>query len=451
MADLPRSSSAPGSGSRRTTFGLDPTRRQLRARSSNDTPPAAPPAPARTFRALLPPDGEHEAQRVSVEKVLRANGAAWRVRWRDDQGRPTHGSLAVSGTPRPSTSSSSARSAWATATVQNSRETLEEFSKVWWNRHAAPNLQQHTLASYASTLDVHIVPRLGGVRLRALTPDLIAELRAAMSAEGFGDRIRKTLALLQNILERAVECAGLTQTRLAGSASRATAGLALFVRSTPDDRTDARLPVDHGQHLDATLIAVLAYAGLRPGEAIGLRWNDVGERTLLVERAVAFGQLKSTKTGKARTVRLLPSLTRPSPPGDASRPDRPRPISSSPAPTARRGTTTAPQLAQAHLRRGRRRRPAYHARPYDLRHSFVSLLIAQGATVVEVARQAGHAPTMTLDTYAHLFDELADAPNTSADDFIRAARTQERVREVSVLCPRPIPTPTRDQKIPAIP
>ncbi len=39
--------------------------------------------------------------------------------------------------------------------------------------------------------------------------------------------------------------------------------------------------------------------------------------------------------------------------------------------------------------------------------SFVSLLIAQGATVVEVARQVGHAPTMTLSTNAHVFEEFA--------------------------------------------
>ena len=62
-------------------------------------------------------------------------------------------------------------------------------------------------------------------------------------------------------------------------------------------------------------------------------------------------------------------------------------------------------------------------RPYDLRHSFVSLLIHEGRSVVEVARQAGHAPTMTLTTYAHVFDEFtlgerlplrgADPPGTS--------------------------------------
>jgi hypothetical protein len=43
----------------------------------------------------------------------------------------------------------------------------------------------------------------------------------------------------------------------------------------------------------------------------------------------------------------------------------------------------------------------------DLRHSFVSVLIQEGRSVVEVARQAGHSPKMALDTYAHVFDAQA--------------------------------------------
>lgn len=46
---------------------------------------------------------------------------------------------------------------------------------------------------------------------------------------------------------------------------------------------------------DAALLSVLAYAGLRPGEALGLHWGDMRERTLLVERAVSLGQEKETK------------------------------------------------------------------------------------------------------------------------------------------------------------
>ena len=39
-------------------------------------------------------------------------------------------------------------------------------------------------------------------------------------------------------------------------------------------------------------VSVLAYAGVRPQEALALRWRNVRERTLLVEEAVAYGKLK---------------------------------------------------------------------------------------------------------------------------------------------------------------
>ena len=61
-------------------------------------------------------------------------------------------------------------------------------------------------------------------------------------------------------------------------------------------------------------------------------------------------------------------------------------------------------------------------RPYDLRHSFVSLLIAEGRSIIDVARQAGHSATMTLDTYGHVFDELDGAEKVNPEQAIRAAR-----------------------------
>ena len=42
--------------------------------------------------------------------------------------------------------------------------------------------------------------------------------------------------------------------------------------------------------------------------------------------------------------------------------------------------------------------------------------------MVEIARQAGHSPTMTLSTYAHLFDEAAGGEPVAAEDEIRRAR-----------------------------
>jgi integrase len=61
---------------------------------------------------------------------------------------------------------------------------------------------------------------------------------------------------------------------------------------------------------DAVLVSVLAYAGLRPGEALALCWRHIGERTITVEGSVSFGELKETKTNSSRTVRLLAPLAR---------------------------------------------------------------------------------------------------------------------------------------------
>ena len=141
----------------------------------------------------------------------------------------------------------------------------------------------------------------------------------------------------------------------------------------------------------------------------------MGERTLTVAAA---------KTGRRRTVRFLGPL----------REDllawrmacgRPRATWSSSALVRRcghereelerrRGSVFAPALKAAGL-------PP--ARPYDARHTFASLLLHEGRSVVYVARQLGHAATLTLTTYGHVVDELEDAPRLSAEAAIRAART----------------------------
>jgi integrase len=60
---------------------------------------------------------------------------------------------------------------------------------------------------------------------------------------------------------------------------------------------------------DATLVSLLAYAGVRPQEALALYCEDVGERSLLICAKVVDGErLPYTKTRRNRSVRLLAPL-----------------------------------------------------------------------------------------------------------------------------------------------
>ena len=45
-------------------------------------------------------------------------------------------------------------------------------------------------------------------------------------------------------------------------------------------------------------------------------------------------------------------------------------------------------------------------KPHDLRHTHVSILVAGGASLLEVSRRLGHESVATTgDRYSHLFDE----------------------------------------------
>lgn len=76
-----------------------------------------------------------------------------------------------------------------------------------------------------------------------------------------------------------------------------------------------------------------------------------------------------------------------------------------------------------------RSRAVADVRPYTLRHSFASLLLHEGRSVIYVARQLGHSAQLTMSTYGHVIEELDDAPRISAEDAIRAARTSTHVRD----------------------
>jgi integrase len=168
----------------------------------------------------------------------------------------------------------------------------------------------------------------------------------------------------------------------------------------------------------------MAYAGLRPGEALALEWDHIGARTILVEQSNSeSGPAADTKTKRIRTVRLLEPLaadlagwrTSSLPPGGSAsvflRSD---------------GEPVTP----VDYRNWRRRRfdpvcaaaRISPARPYDLRHSFASLMIQAGYSPVELAAELGHSPTLTLNTYAHVFSEFTRGERIDPGATVASAR-----------------------------
>ena len=232
--------------------------------------------------------------------------------------------------------------------------------------------------------------------------------------------VRQALELLGAILQRAVEAERITAnpTRLVRKARRPRREEVRPLAPTTIEAMRASLGLR-----DATLISVLAYAGLRPGEALALRWRDVRERTLLVERALSLGREEDTKTRRHRTVRLLAPLR-----ADLARwrLAARRPSDATLVFPGHDGEAWSEAAYQSWRRRAfaraARASGVDDATPYTLRHSFASLLLHEGRSVIYVARQLGHDARLTLTRYGHVIDELDEQPHLEAEAAIRAAR-----------------------------
>ena len=148
------------------------------------------------------------------------------------------------------------------------------------------------------------------------------------------------------------------------------------------------------------------------------------ERTLLVERALSDGQLKALKNRRQpRTVALLTPLREDLDTWRAAGNAFPT------APVFAASSGTFWRATDWRNWRKRIYKPVAEAvgidgaRPYHLRHAFASLLIHEGRlSVVEIAAQLGHNPTVCLDTYAHVMAEQAGGDRVSAEEQIKLAR-----------------------------
>ncbi len=181
---------------------------------------------------------------------------------------------------------------------------------------------------------------------------------------------------------------------------------------TPDEvrlLIDAGEPAHRDKHGVTTstnyrlIIKVAIFTGLRAGEMTGLQWGDIDwhSRQLHVRRAWKEGAYHMPKTLTSTRRVDLPKLLI-----DELREWQlacPKGADGLVFPNLEGKPMSHANLLQRGfypaLRRARLRKIRFH----DLRHTFASLLLANGEDVVRVSRLLGHAsPSITLNVYSHM-------------------------------------------------
>jgi integrase len=288
--------------------------------------------------------------------------------------------------------------------------TLAAYSKHWLAL-CAP-LKPGTVEEYESKLRRHILPTLGRVHLRDLTRGHVKSLLAQkLGARLSRDTVRLIHATLRAMLAAAVDDELLESNPAAG------VGRSLHLGVTKD-RSESIKAMDRGQlaaFLAGALTATPAYhplfwlmsrTGVRLGEALALQSGDFdGERhQLRVERALSRDGVTTPKSGHGRTVDLAETAARIVDGWAGVRAAVGLEQKEQESPWLFPGTDGQPiphGAAQAAFRRARGHAglPA-HFTPHSLRHTYASILLAEGVSPAYVQQQLGHSSIeLTVGSY----------------------------------------------------
>jgi len=266
---------------------------------------------------------------------------------------------------------------------------------------AAENLRTSTQATYASVLKNHIAPTIGQLEIEAIRPVDTRAFFADLYRRGVG---LGSIDMCYRLLSKTFRAAVAEQT--VGHNPMATVKRPKLTRSelSPPTQEELSAIVAAIQPRYRAMTLVMAWCGLRVGEAAGLRvedWDPTTRRLYIRQQSARYG-VGELKTDASRRVVFAPVFVAEAlakhllqfPPVDG------RLFST------RVGNWITNDSYYTVFRSACRRAKVRDFHPHELRHHAVSAMVRSGASIKAIQRQAGHATSkMTLEVYSHINDQ----------------------------------------------
>jgi integrase len=313
----------------------------------------------------------------------------------------------------------------------NERITVGDWLSDWLARLPG-TVSAGTEDTYRRVVRLYLRPEVGAIKLARLTPGHVEDLLRGMRDRGLSaETQRMARAVLRRALRKA-EQEGLIGRNVAAIAE----GPKLHreqQRALSVEEARRLLAVAESDRLSAAIVVMLGL-GLRRGETLGTTWDDLeleGERpTLLVRRQLQrlpgrALELTDLKTAKSKRDVPLPAFAvealRAHRRGQAAErmrlgeawADRDGLVFTTPLGTPVDGRNFNRMLSKIATAAG-----LGHWHPHELRHSAVSIMLAEGVALEVVSEIVGHSSIrVTKDVYGHL---LAGAKATAASAMDRA-------------------------------
>ena len=335
--------------------------------------------------------------------------------------------------------------------VAPTRKALYEVSEEWLDGAKAGRIRNRSgrpykpsaLRGYESDLRMHVLPELGGARLSDIRRADLQRLVERLLGRGLSaSKVRNVIVAVQVVYRYAME--------LDLVAANPTSGLRLPNGVGRRDR--AAGPEEAAELLAALpgevrpIYATAFYAGLRRGELMALRWEDVSLSTGMINVHRAWdevaGEVGPKSEKGARQVPVI-ALLRDYLAESKADTERGRqdfvfgPKRDSPFTPSHVGRTARKAWAAENAKRtekaSERGEPTTLLVPiglHECRHTFVTLMHEAGVSLEEIGDLVGHSSTYMTDRYRHLRDERRHEAARKLDEYLALADTKTRIAQL---------------------
>jgi integrase len=310
-----------------------------------------------------------------------------------------------------------------------------------WFATFSDDWRPSTRRSYRGSIDGHLVPAFGTLRVEQLTPQRVQRwLNDHKSEHG----ARRRIALAHAVLRSALSSAQRQQmvTINAAALTKVPTPPKRVITPLTVEQATAFLKVADGHRLGALFSVALA-CGLRLGEATGLRWDDVdletGEVQVRQQLQIVDKKLvlQDLKTEKSRRTLVLPDVCVKELKAHRTKQREER------LKAGERWVDTGlvfTTYMQTKPGKGKNTKVGAGLHPrnvlrvlhgllddadlprqrfHDLRHGAASLLLASGVQLAEVSKLLGHSELrLTADLYSHLVKQTAVKAATIMDALL---------------------------------
>lgn len=295
--------------------------------------------------------------------------------------------------------------------VDPNRKTIGQFLEAWLEGVARPSIRPSTYVRYERIIRLYINPYLGGVTLTKLTPPQVQSAYATMERDGLSSSKRESAhTILRMALDQALKW-GLVARNVCTAVQKPRVKKKAFQVLSPEEAQRFLEAAEEDRLYALYVLAVTT--GLRQGEMLALRWQDVDLKagTVSVRHTLVDlnGKLElgEPKTAKGKRSVVLPAMAT-----QALRDHRKTMLAEGNYGEWVFCDTTGGLMRKSNFVRRSfkpilKKAKVPEVRFHDLRHTAATMLLSEGVHPKVVQEILGHSQiSVTLDTYSHVLPSM---------------------------------------------